>query len=76
MEGSDLFVLVPWVIFGVGLAIVFFWLRPPRRSYRRPPSPGPGAPPEGQPDPGEDVAQKRPAPEEEAAGRRPRRPSS
>ena len=47
MTGNDLLVLVPWAIFGAGLALIYLWLRRSRWS-----SPPPGPPPPHQPEPG------------------------
>jgi hypothetical protein len=49
MTGSDLIMLTPWIIFGVGLAAVMLGLRRARRSSQRPPpprQPGTGTPAE------------------------------
>jgi hypothetical protein len=69
VSGSDLFVLLPWLAFGVALVIFYFWQRRPPRSPM-PPTPGrpyvpppavsggsqPGREPgaDGEPEPGAD----------------------
>jgi hypothetical protein len=64
MTGSDLIVLVPWIVFGAGLATVILRLRRSRRSSQRP-SP-PRQPPRH---PETDRPAEDPHPTRQAAGR-------